>query len=211
MLFEEINEKNKKKIKYLVSKFGVGTYYGPVFEVIKGKKIKINGNFNSNYDLTSYFLSLDEEVKIKKGKFFVPKDLEYNTTFEIIKEKKGKIYNEIEVKGNGIFNADYFIFIGEIENKFGKLKAKKKDSQNEEDKNFLKSIEISLKKDTFFPFDFKEKLSYKILIKIKKIDLKGIENLPAEEKRMKAKREMEIEKTINIDGEKREEKLLLTL
>jgi len=211
MLFDNINEENKIKIKYLISKFGVGEYFGPVFEAKKGRKLKINGNFSSNYDLVSYFMSLSDKIKIKKGKFFVPKDLNYETNLNIKKEKVKSIYREIDVEGEGYFKADYFIFIGDMENEFGKLKAKKKDPQNEEDKNFLKIVEISLKKDVGFPYVFEKEFKYKVKIVVKKIDLKGLENLPANEKRLKAKREIEVEKEIIIDGETKKEKIEIIL
>ena len=211
MLFDDIGQEKISKIKYLISKFGVGEYFGPVFEVKKGKKLKINGNFSSNYDLVNYFMNLSNKVKIKKGKFFVPKDLKYETNLNIKKEKVKSIYREIDVEGEGYFKADYFVFIGDMENEFGKLKTKKKDSQDEEDKNFLKAVEISLKKDVNFPYEFEKEFKYKIKINIKKIDLKGLENLPANEKRLKAKREITIEKEIIIDGETKKEKLELTI
>jgi hypothetical protein len=209
MLFDNINEENKIKIKYLISKFGIGEYFGPVFEAKKGKKLKINGNFSSNYDLVSYFMSLSDKIKIKKGKFFVPKDLDYETNLTIKKEKVKSIYREIDVEGEGYFKADYFIFIGDMENEFGKLKSKKKDPQDENDKNFLKIVEISLKKDVSFPYDFEEEFKYKTKIIIKKIDLKGLEKLPASEKRLKAKREIKIEKEVIIDGKTKREELNL--
>jgi len=209
MLFDNPS-KNKEKIKYLISKFGRGEYYGTTFKANKGRKLKIGGNFESNYDLTNYFMSLSNTIKIKKGIFFVPKDLEYTTNLNIIEEKEKTIYKQIKVEGEGFFKAPFFIFIGEMENEFGKLKTKKKDSQNKEDeKKFFKITELSLKKDTPFPYEFNSDFEYLTKIIIRKIHFNNSNtNI---NQRLNVIRDLKIIKEIKIDENTKKEEFELEI
>ncbi|MEO2154714.1 MAG: hypothetical protein ABGW69_02800 [Nanoarchaeota archaeon] len=195
MLFDEMD---KEKLKYYFSKFGNGEFLGPHYILKKSKnKIKIKGNNESVYDLPYYFIMSSENNKIK-GKIYVPKDLDFETNIEIKKENKKQKYIELTLEGKGYFKANYFFFIGDIENEHGKIKTKKPKTIDENDKNYFSFLKGELLENLNFFDDFKKELIYKVSLNIKV-------KLNKEEKKVIPVREIKIKKEIIKDNQKSEE------
>jgi hypothetical protein len=187
-----------ENLKYYLQKFGKGEFIGPHYIFKKSKNIKIKGNFESVYDFSYLFIKEAKNNKIdKKAIILVPKDLNFKTDLEILKEKIETRYKKLEVKGEGFFEAPYFLFFGKVENEFGKMQTKKPRSIKEEgDKNYFSFLKV----DTTSEFmdklklpEFKKELEYKVNINIK--DLKIVE------KKFVVKK-VEIIETFLIDKEK---------
>jgi len=170
---------DNKLLSFYIRKFGRGNYEGPMYLFKKSKnKIGIKGNPESVYDFSYFFVRSSEENKIKNSAtIFVPKELDFQTSFDIINEKTKIKYKELKVSGKGFFKADYFIFFGEIENEFGKIKTKKVNKPKEEsDKDYFSYLKGNISEEFFKKLnlmDFKKELEYKVLINTK--DLKIID------------------------------------
>jgi len=168
---------NEKALQFYIHKFGRGKFIGPHYLVKKNKnKVKIKGNTESVYDFSYFFLSLSDKNKInKKAIILVPKILKFETNFEILKEKVETRYRKLEVSGEGFFKADYFIFLGKLENEFGKIQTKKpKGIKEENEKDYFSFLNVDSKEELLSKLDlpdFEKELEYKATIEIKSLEI----------------------------------------